>query len=262
MPSDLRDAAKDPRGPYWLAEAPGSTFDVPGQRRAEAAETAAPLPVLIVGSDPLARAGVRSILDSQGDMTSAGDCPPTAAAIGSAAALRPEVVLIHGMTAGGEAFTETVRAVRRVHCTARVLAIGPQEGAHRPNAEEGVCGLLPSSAAPEELVAAVRLIAAGYVLVGTVPGEGTDHDAESAVRRDGLSRRECEVLSLIARGLGNAEIAFALRLSEYTVKSHVQNLLRKLNLRNRVHAVIYAFQTGLGPHSLDSAPVLNQSADR
>ena len=60
-----------------------------------------------------------------------------------------------------------------------------------------------------------------------------------------MSGRECEVLSLIARGMSNAEIALALTVSEHTVKSHVQNLLGKLNLRNRIHAVIYAFETGL-----------------
>ena len=198
--------------------------------------------VLVAGDDVLARGGVRAALNDQPGIRAVGDCQPGIAVGDVVKALQPHVLLLHRVSEETEAFGVTVKAARDARYTIRVLTIGSHEHSLRPDVEQGVCGVLPPSSTAEQLVAAVRMASAGYVLFGG--GEGPAQ-REVPVRRDGLSGRECEVLSLIARGMSNAEIALALTVSEHTVKSHVQNLLGKLNLRNRIHAVIYAFETGL-----------------
>jgi DNA-binding NarL/FixJ family response regulator len=112
--------------------------------------------------------------------------------------------------------------------------------------DSSVCGQLPACASPEEVVAAVRMAAAGYLLTRTSHGAlGNGSDGRAIAISRGLTEREYDVLSLVAKGMSNAEIASSLTLSEHTVKSHVQNMLGKLRLRNRVHAVIYAFDSGI-----------------
>jgi DNA-binding NarL/FixJ family response regulator len=120
----------------------------------------------------------------------------------------------------------------------------------------GAKGVLDSQASPERIIAAVRMIAAGYRLV--IPTAGTAAPAPAVpvdpprpetsgidLVTSGITRRERDVLQLIIRGYSNAEISEALFLSESTVKSHVQRMLDKLALRNRVHAVIYAYEKGI-----------------
>jgi DNA-binding NarL/FixJ family response regulator len=199
--------------------------------------------VLVAGPDVLARRGISAVLSTHLDIAVVGDCEPGTAVRRAISRFWPDVMLLHGVREGDAELEATLVAVRHARCTTRVLTVGAGQA---PRFDDGVCGALPLSATPEQLVAAVRMAAAGYVMIsGSMSG-----DEVPAAVRDGLTRRECEVLSLIARGLSNAEIALALTLSEHTVKSHVQNLLGKLKLRNRVHAVIYAFEAGLGSRPL------------
>jgi DNA-binding NarL/FixJ family response regulator len=214
--------------------------------------------VLVVGDDVLARRGVLAALDGEPGMVVVGEHRNGPAVFATLTQRNPDVLLLHGLGAGDAVpVLATVReSVRRTGRLVRVLGIGVRDGEALggPGDTEGgmagiVCGSLPAWATPEEVVAAVRIAAAGFAL--------TRADAEQFVRigeavhgrhvavRDGLSERECDVLALVARGMSNAEIAKALTVSEHTVKSHMQNLLGKLGLRNRIHAVIYAFESGL-----------------
>ena len=202
--------------------------------------------VQVVGDDVLARRGVLAALDDEPGMVVVGDHRPGPGVYATLATRHPDVLLLHGVDSydAGPLLT----AIRRTGRVVRVLSIGVRDGSTVPDVDGFVCGSLPAWATPEEVVAAVRVAAAGFALRRADQlGQVVAIDGRAVAQRDGLSERECDVLALVARGMSNAEIASDLTVSEHTVKSHVQNLLSKLGLRNRIHAVIYAHQTGLAP---------------
>ncbi|MDQ3760456.1 MAG: response regulator transcription factor [Actinomycetota bacterium] len=132
----------------------------------------------------------------------------------------------------------------------------------------GASGLLLSSASPVELMAALRLVAAGYGLctpsmIDKLGADGKVEIAPAQMPREflHLTTREQQVFRLMATGAGNAEIARALTLRQSTVKSHVQHILTKLNLPNRVHAVIFAHKYGLmsTPVDVHGRPIVGGS---
>ncbi|MDL5205406.1 LuxR family transcriptional regulator [Streptomyces sp. ALI-76-A] len=185
-----------------------------------------PVRVYVLGPDPLARAGIRALLDGRPALHVVGD-----GSGGDLVSARPDVVLCHGAVPA---------APPAPGCP--LLVVGGSG-----TALGGARGHLPATVTADQLAAAVVLAAAGYAVVPR-PGEPLAaeparpvSDADPAT----LTGRERQVLGMVARGLSNAEIAAALTLSEHTVKTHVQNLLGKLRLPNRLHAVIYAFETGL-----------------
>lgn len=200
--------------------------------------------VQVVGDDVLARRGVLAALAGEPGMVVVGDHRPGPGVFATLASRHPDVVLLHGVD--GHDADAILTAIRRTGRVIRVLSIGVRDGETCPDVDGFVCGSLPAWSSPEEVVAAVRVAAAGFALrpvdqlAPVLPIDGREH-----AQRDGLSDRECDVLMLVARGMSNAEIAEDLTVSEHTVKSHMQNLLGKLGLRNRIHAVIYAHQTGL-----------------
>jgi DNA-binding NarL/FixJ family response regulator len=227
---------------------PGDRLDDDPAGYTRPAEDAEPdgIRVLVVGDDVLARRGVLAALDGEPGMVVVGEHRNGPAVFTTLATRHPDVLLLHGLRA--EDAAPVLAAVRRSDRAVRVLGIGMRDGEALPS--QDVCGSLPAWATPEEVVAAVRMAAAGFALhraaeagrLRCVPEQGT---GRHVAVRDGLSERECDVLVLVARGMSNAEIAEELTVSEHTVKSHMQNLLGKLSLRNRIHAVIYAFESGL-----------------
>lgn len=202
----------------------------------------APVRVHVVGADPLARTGIRTLLEGHPGIRVTGESTPGQDAAAALRARRPHVLVAHGPLPADRARDLTRAAGDGVRLlTMGEPAPGPAGPAH---------GHLPATATAGQLASAVVLAAAGYTLVhetaqpphrtAAAPASQVSH-----VSPDQLTERECEVLELLARGLSNGEIAAQLSLSEHTVKTHVQNLLHKLRLRNRVHAAIYAFETGL-----------------
>ncbi|MET8896937.1 response regulator transcription factor [Streptomyces albogriseolus] len=203
--------------------------------------------LFLVGPDALARAGIRSLLDGHGDITVVGEDEPGPRALAAVRAHEPDVLLAHGLRDE----EEIDALVRAAGPDGAVLTVGGAGPLSRP--APALRGHLPVTTSAAQLAAAVSLAAAGYsvargpltpaarpVRVRT-PGPSS----VSTVPPDRLTDRECQILDLVSRGLSNTEIARALTLSEHTVKTHVQNLLQKLRLRNRVHVAIYAFESGL-----------------
>jgi DNA-binding NarL/FixJ family response regulator len=209
------------------------------------------LRVVIADDQPMMRAGFKAVLESAGDITVVAEAGTGEEAIKAAREHRPDVVLMDIRMP----VMDGIEATRRLPGQ-RVLILttfGLDEyiiDALRA----GASGFLLKDAPTQEVLAAVRAVAAGdAVLSATVTRQLLDQVARrlpAAVSRtpdeiDLLTEREQEVLRMLAAGLSNAEIAEALVLSEATVKSHVSRILGKLGLRDRVQAVIYAYETRL-----------------
>jgi DNA-binding NarL/FixJ family response regulator len=209
------------------------------------------LRVVIADDQPMMRAGFKAVLEATGDIEVVAEAGNGEEAVHAAAALAPDVVLMDVRMPGMDGIEATRRLPRQ-----RVLIL-TTFGLDQYIIEAlraGASGFLLKDAPTHEVVAAVRAVAAGdAVLSAAVTRQLLDQVARrlpAPVSRrpadlDLLTEREHEVLRMLANGLSNAEIAAALVVSEATVKSHVSHLLGKLGLRDRVQAVIYAYETRL-----------------
>jgi DNA-binding NarL/FixJ family response regulator len=210
--------------------------------------------VLIVDDDDLMRAGLKAVLSSDETIAVVGEAGDGRGAVGRARGLRPDIVLMDVRMPDLDGIAAT-REVLAVSPGAKVVILTTFEqdeyifGALRA----GASGFLLKRTSPEELIAAIHTVAAGdSLLAPSVTRKVIDRmaeqpapDASSAGRLAELTPREREVLELVARGLSNGEIATAFVIEESTVKTHVKRILRKLRLRDRVHAVIFAYESGL-----------------
>jgi DNA-binding NarL/FixJ family response regulator len=212
------------------------------------------LRVVIADDQPLMRAGFKTVLEATGSIEVVAEAGDGEEAIRAAEAHAPDVVLMDIQMPRVDGIEATRRLPR--HRVLILTTFGLDEYIVEA-LRAGASGFLLKDARPQELVGAVRAVAAGdAVLSAPVTRRLLDqiaHRLPAPVKRDdgavaSLTERELEVLRLLAGGLSNAEIAGALVVSEATVKSHVSNLLGKLGLRDRVQAVILAYETGLvGP---------------
>jgi DNA-binding NarL/FixJ family response regulator len=210
-----------------------------------------PLRIVIADDQPMMRAGFKAVLEATGDIHVVAEASTGEEAVRAATEHAPDVVLMDIRMPGMDGIEATRRLPRQ-----RVLIL-TTFGLDQYIIEAlraGASGFLLKDAPTQEVVAAVRAVAAGdAVLSATVTRQLLDQVARrlpAPVSRrpnelDVLTEREQEVLRMLANGLSNAEIATALVLSEATVKSHVSRLLGKLGLRDRVQAVIYAYETRL-----------------
>jgi DNA-binding NarL/FixJ family response regulator len=209
------------------------------------------LRVVIADDQPMMRAGFKAVLEATGDIEVVAEANDGEEAVRAADEHAPDVVLMDIRMPRMDGIEATRRLPRR-----RVLIL-TTFGLDQYILEAlraGASGFLLKDAPTQEVVAAVRAVAAGdAVLSPAVTRQLLDQVARrlpAAVSRrhdelDLLTEREHEVLRLLANGLSNAEMADALVVSEATIKSHVSNLLGKLGLRDRVQAVIYAYETRL-----------------
>jgi DNA-binding NarL/FixJ family response regulator len=217
--------------------------------------------VLIADDDDLMRAGLVELLTVDPEIEIIGQASTGREAVERARQLTPDVVLMDVRMPDLDGIGAT-RELARVAPTARVLILTTFEqddyvfGALRA----GASGFLLKRTRPEELIAAVHLIAAGDCLlspsvtrrvIDRMAQQPTPELADQA-KLDGLTSREREVLELIARGMSNREIAAALAVEESTVRTHVKRILMKLDLRDRVQAVIFAYETGVNRPAEDA----------
>jgi DNA-binding NarL/FixJ family response regulator len=214
--------------------------------------------VLIADDDDLMRAGLVELLAADPDMEIVGQAATGRQAIERTRRLAPDVVLMDVRMPDVDGIAAT-RELSRTAPGAKVLILTTFEqddyifGALRA----GASGFLLKRTRPEELIAAVHTIAAGDSLLSpSVTRRVIDRMAQQPTpestdraKLDTLTPREQDVLELIARGLSNREIAAALVVEESTIKTHVKRILTKLNLRDRVQAVILVYETGLNQPS-------------
>ncbi|MTD52968.1 response regulator transcription factor [Amycolatopsis pithecellobii] len=215
--------------------------------------------VLIVDDEPLLRLGFRLVLESQPDLTVVGEAADGAGAVARTAALDPDVVLMDVRMPGVDGIDAT-QAIVRDHPRSKVLILTTFDLDEYAFAglKAGASGFLLKNVPPEDLLSAIRAVAAGDAVVapsvtrrlldamaGQLPDPGGRADPVQDAHLSRLTEREIEVLTQVAAGLSNAEIAAVLGVSEATVKTHVGRLLGKLDLRDRVQAVVFAYRIGL-----------------
>jgi DNA-binding NarL/FixJ family response regulator len=210
--------------------------------------------VLLVDDDDLMRAGLKAVLSSDVSIDVVGEAASGRTAVSGVRSLRPDVVLMDVRMPdldGISATREVLLASPEVKVA--ILTTFEQDDYIFGALNAGASAFLLKRTKPEELIAAIHTIAEGdsllspsvtrRVIEGMTVQPGTDPSA--AKRLDVLTPREREVLELIARGLSNREIAAEFVIEESTVKTHVKRILMKLQLRDRVQAVIFAYESGL-----------------
>ncbi|MBC3986073.1 response regulator [Streptomyces buecherae] len=215
--------------------------------------------VIIVDDQAMVRAGFAALLATQSDIDVVGEAPDGKQGVEVSRSTHPDVVLMD------------VRMPEMDGLEAARQLLSPPPGVvHRPKVlmlttfdvddyvyealRAGASGFLLKDAPPADLISAVRIVARGEALLAPSVTRRLIADfarqrpaprRDPALRLQGLTPRETEVLELIARGLSNAEIASSLVLAEQTVKSHIGRVLAKLGLRDRAQAVIFAYESGL-----------------
>ena len=210
--------------------------------------------VLLVDDEPLLRMAFTMVLDAQPDMVVVGEAGDGAAGIRLARDVEPDVVLMDVRMPGLDGIEATAAIVAGSPQT-RVLILTTFDLDEYAFAglKAGASGFLLKNTQPESLLAGIRAVAAGDAVVAPritrrlldtfarrLPGPGGLHP-----RLARLTNREREVLIEVARGLSNTEIAAGLHLAEGTVKTHLSRILVKLELRDRVQAVVFAYEAGL-----------------
>jgi DNA-binding NarL/FixJ family response regulator len=210
--------------------------------------------VLIADDQALVRAGFKMILDAEDDLDVVGEASDGVEAVELARRLKPDVVLMDIRMPQLDGI-EATRRVVALDGTARVLMLTTfdlNEYVYEA-LRAGASGFLLKDVPPEQLAAGIRVVAQGDALLAPSITKRLIQEFASAAPvaakppkgLDELTARELEVFKLVARGLSNAEIAAELIVSETTVKTHVARVLRKLGLRDRVQAVVLAYESGI-----------------
>lgn len=205
--------------------------------------------VLLVDDHQVVRRGLRTFLEVQGDIEVVGEAGDGEEGVARAQELRPDVILMDVKMPGVDGI-EALRLLRDAENPARVLIVTSftEQRTVVPALRAGAAGYVYKDVDPVALADAIRSVHAGHVLLqpevaGALLSQEQGGGGQS---RNTLTEREREVLTLIADGRSNREIARALVLSEKTVKTHVSNILMKLDLADRTQAALWAVRNGIG----------------
>jgi DNA-binding NarL/FixJ family response regulator len=219
-----------------------------------------PIRVLLVDNQTLLRHGIRLILQSARDIEVIGEAADGNEAVDKAVALSPDIVLIESVLAGGDSIA-VIRAIKQRCPSARNLVLSSQGDPEvfRKTAAAGAIGYILKNISPEDLVNAIRATHSGRTILSpTIAQQIVRHFSfaeesangncnRGAIRGQtpGPTRQEIEVLSLVARGLSDKEIAAQLFLTEAAVKTRLRHIYRKLGLNNRAQAAVFIVERGL-----------------
>ena len=210
--------------------------------------------VLLVDDQAMVRAGIHMILEAETDIRVIGETEDGAKAVVSAHKLKPDVVLmdIQMPLMNGLEATRQITQTPGNTCRILILTTFERDDYVFEALRAGASGFILKNAPPEDLIAAVRVVAEGNALLApSVTRRIINEFAQRIPRVDlkagltSLTEREIEVMRLIAKGKTNSDIAADLFVGETTVKTHISNLFAKLDLRDRVQAVVYAYESGL-----------------
>jgi DNA-binding NarL/FixJ family response regulator len=210
--------------------------------------------VLLADDQAMVRAGFRMILESEPDIRVVGEAENGEQATAATRRLRPDVVLMDIQMPGEDGLHATRRITDSPGLNSRIVILTTFERDEYvfDALQSGASGFLLKNAPPEQLVHAVRVVAAGDALLApSVTRRIIERFASRPIKPElgaqlqSLTPREREVLVLLARGNSNAELATELFVTEGTIKTHVSSLLTKLGLRDRVQAVVLAYESGL-----------------
>ena len=212
-------------------------------------EVSGPISVVLADDQALMRMGFRMVLEAEEDITVVGEASDGTSALAQAKALHPDVILMDVRMPGMNGIEATELITRECPST-RVLVL--------TTFDLDASGFLRKDTRPTELAEAIRTVASGEAVVSpritqrmlemfaaSLPSSNTPAQPSSDPRIDSLTPREKEILVLMSQGMSNAEIAAHLVVSATTVKTHVGNVLAKLDVRDRVQAVVVAYETGL-----------------
>jgi DNA-binding NarL/FixJ family response regulator len=209
--------------------------------------------IVVADDQPLVRAGIRRVVETDHELDVVGEAADGHEAVALTRALRPDVVLMDIRMPILDGIEATSRLVEEGTDSRIVIltTFGLDEYVLKA-LRAGASGFVLKEAPPEEILAAIHVVASGDALIAPAVTRAVIEElgrrpvrADLSARLDDLTPREREVLELIAQGLSNAEIASTLVVGEGTVKTHVAHVLAKLGVRDRVQAVVFAYEAGI-----------------
>ncbi|MFC1903083.1 response regulator [Chloroflexota bacterium] len=211
--------------------------------------------VLLADDQAMVRAGFRMLLEAEPDIQVVGEAEDGAIAVSAVRSLKPDIVLMDiqmPVMDGLEATRHIVAEQSKVPTRVLILTTFERDEYIFESLRSGASGFILKNAPPEDLINAIRVVAKGNALLAPsvtqrIIAEFAKKPVPKTYKEETkrLTEREIEVLRLVARGKTNEEIAGELVIGEATVKTHVSNVLTKLDLRDRVQAVVFAYESGL-----------------